>query len=471
VGPSPPSAAGSAAQRARGGLLPTLLFLGVVSTAVGSLGAPLLPTIVLVHRVSVVDSQWALTVSLLVGAVVAPTLGRLGDTRRRKGVILTATAVVLIGCVLAALPLGFAGLLVGRALQGVALALVPLAIAVAREALPAERRASAIVVLGVTTAIGIGVGYPVAGLLVQYFGLAAAFWFGAAVSALALAAAALFLPRSAGESAGWVDPAGAALLAIAATGLLLVLAQGGEWGWGAARTLWALGVSSAVLVAWVVWELRSRRPLVNVRLFRHRSVYAANISVALICAGIYPLLSIVVRLVEAPQSTGYGIGASPVLAGLMLVPFSLASFAASRTARPMIERSSAEHVVAASCLLLIAALGLYLVAIGSVALLAVVMALAGYGVGCVFAANPVQIVGGVPAAETGSALSVYQVLRSIGLAAGSALAGTALAGAVPDGSALPTIAGYRSAGVTGIVILCVALVASVVLTRFRSRPA
>ncbi len=135
----------------------------------------------------------------------------------------------------------------------------------------------------------------------------------------------------------------------------------------------------------------------------------------------------------------------------------------------MIRRASAEHVVAASCLLLIAALGLYLFAIGSVATLVVVMAIAGFGVGCVFAANPVQIVAGVTAAETGSALSFYQVVRSIGLAIGSALAGTTLAAATPDGTTLPTVSGYRATGITGIIILTVALIASIVLTRHRDR--
>lgn len=448
-----------------GGLLPTLVFLGVVSAAVGSLGAPLLPTIVTVDDVSVVDSQWALTISLLVGAVAAPAIGRLGDTHRRKGVILATVSTVAVGCVLAALPLGFTWLLIGRALQGVALALVPLAITVAREVLPVERRGPAIIVLGVTTAIGIGIGYPLAGLLVQLSGLAAAFWFGAAVSVIALVTAALVVPRSSTGSSGSIDPVGVVLLAVAVTGLLLVLAQGTGWGWTSARVVGLAGVSVAVIVTWVGWELHVPRPLVDVRLLRHRSVYSANLTVVLISAGIYPLLSIVVRLVEAPVGTGYGLGASPAAAGLMLVPFSLASFAASRAARQMIELMSPEKVVVTSCLLLIAALGLYLVAIGSAALLAVVMALAGFGVGCVFAVNPVQIVSGVPPKETGSALSFYQVLRSIGLAAGSALAGTALAASIPAGATLPTVDGYRTAGVTGVIILTVALVVSIVLAR------
>lgn len=452
-------------------MLPALVFLGIVSACVASLGAPLLPTVVAIEHVSVASSQWVLTVSLLVGAVTAPTLGRLGDSPRRKTVILAAVSTVIVGCVLAALPLGFTGLLIGRALQGFALTLVPLAIAVAREALPVARRGPAIVVLGVTTAIGIGVGYPAAGLLVQYSGLAAAFWFGAGVSSIALVVAVLVLPRAPSTPAHPVDLLGAALFALTVTGLLVVLAQGTEWGWSSPPVLLIAGVSAAVLLAWVAWELHTLHPLVDVRLLRHRSVFAANITVVLIGAGIYPLLSLVVRLVEAPHSTGYGLDASPVVAGLMLVPFSLASFAASKAAHNMIERMGAERVVVASCLLLIASLCLYLVAMHSAVLLAVVMTVAGFGVGCVFAANPVQVVSGVPPAETGSALSFYQVLRSTGLAAGSALAGTALAAAIPDGTDVPTISGYRAAGVVGIIILTVALVVSIVLARAPDRPA
>ncbi|SRR5579883_432182 len=223
-------------------LVPTLFFLGLVSTAVGSLGAPLLPTIVVVDHVSLVDSQWALTISLLVGALATPVMGRLGDGKRRKQVILVGVLAVLIGCVLAALPLGFGALLVGRGLQGVGLGLVPLAIATARDALPDERSGSAIALLGVTTAAGIGVGYPVAGLITQYLGLAAAFWFGALVSGLALVSAAVVLPVGPQRLSHAVDIPGAVLLSVSVTGLLLALSEGPNWGWLSIRPQPVVGI-------------------------------------------------------------------------------------------------------------------------------------------------------------------------------------------------------------------------------------
>src|SRR5215469_10478686 len=127
-----------AAPRGDRGLAGVLVFLAVVSTTVASLGAPLLPTIVTVDHVSLSDSQWALTISLLVGAVATPLLGRLGDGHHRRVTTLATVAAVTAGCVVSALPLGFAVLLMGRALQGVGLALAPLATAVARDNLPKE---------------------------------------------------------------------------------------------------------------------------------------------------------------------------------------------------------------------------------------------------------------------------------------------------------------------------------------------
>ena len=184
-----------------------LVFLAVQSTAVASLGTPLLPTVQRVERVSLAASQWTLTITLLAGAVATPLMGRLGDGRLRRLTTVGAVAVMLAGCVLSALPAGFAAFLAGRALQGAGLGLVPLATAVARDDLPAERSRSAIVLIGVTTAAGIGIGYPLVGLLAQGLGLYAPFWFAAGLSALALAAALVTLPDSPARPAGWMSRA------------------------------------------------------------------------------------------------------------------------------------------------------------------------------------------------------------------------------------------------------------------------
>src|SRR5438876_2847987 len=232
-------------------LAAVLVFLAVQSTAVASLGTPLLPTVQRVERVSLAASQWTLTITLLAGAIATPLMGRLGDGRLRRLTTVGAVAVMLAGCVLSALPAGFPAFLAGRTLQGAGLGLVPLATAVARDDLPAGRSRRTIALIGVTTAVGIGVGYPLAGLLAQGLGLYAPFWFVAALSAVALVAAVAVLPESPSRPPR-IDAAGAIVLGAGIAGLLLVLTEGPGWGWASAATLASGAVSAALLAAWAV---------------------------------------------------------------------------------------------------------------------------------------------------------------------------------------------------------------------------
>jgi len=110
---------------------------------------------------------------------------------------------------------------------------------------------------------------------------------------------------------------------------------------------------------------------------------------------------------------------------------------------------------------LIASMVLFLVARSSYAGIVVIMALAGFGVGCVYAVNPLQITGGVPADQTGSAISFYQLVRTVAYSIASALSATVLVLYVPAGRLLPSNAGYSAAAVVSIVVLGAALVASI----------
>jgi predicted MFS family arabinose efflux permease len=436
-------------------------FLAVESTAVASLGTPLLPTIQRDDHVSLAASQWALTVTLLVGAVATPVMGRLGDTRLRRQTAVGGVALMVAGCVLSALPGGFALFLVGRALQGVGFGLVPLATAIARDGLPGDRAGPTIALIGITTAAGVGLGYPVVGVLAQYLGLHAPFWFVAVLSALALAAAAIALPASPPRPVR-VDVPGALGLGLGLVLLLLVLAEGPGWGWDSAPTLASAAGSVVLLGAWVAWQLRARRPLIDLRLLRRPPVLAANLTAFLVAVGFYPLTSLVVRFVQTPPTAGYGFGAPVVIAGLMLTPFSLASFAASRVAARTARARSPELVVAAGCVVLLASMMLFLLARSTYWEIVVTMALSGFGVGCVYAVNPLQITGGVPAGETGSAISFNQLTRTVAYSLASALSATVLVLLTPAGGRVPANAGYSVAALVGTAVLAGALGVAVV---------
>lgn len=436
--------------------MPVLIYLAMLVAVISSLGAPLIPAIAEAAGVSVTSAQWSLTVTLVMGAVATPVIGRLGDGRHRRPVVLTVLAVVLVGSVLAALPLGLGWLIAGRALQGVGLGLTPLAIATARTALSGERSRSTVAALSVTVAAGLGLGYPLTGAIAEFGGVHAAFWFGAGASALAIGAAALVYPASPDVPPRRLDVAGAVLLGVALTAGLLALGEAEHWGWGSPAVLGLFAVAVVTLVGWVAWQLRADAPLVDLRLAGSRTAATAHGGALLVGVANYLLISSVPRLAQEPTSTGYGFGTSIVVAGLVLLPFSAASFLANRLARTLERLVGRRWVLPAGAVLLGVGELLFAFVRTDVWQLFVGMAVAGLGVGTVFAALPGLIVATVPAGETGSAMSLNQVLRYVGFAVGSALSATVLEAATGPGEQFPGTGGYASIGLIGAGA-CVAL--------------
>ncbi|HET6965474.1 MAG TPA: MFS transporter [Acidimicrobiales bacterium] len=447
-------------------LVPVLILIGMVTSVVSSLGAPLLPTIARVDHVSLGDAQWSLTVTMLVGAVTAPVLGRLGDGPARRAVILASLAAVVVGSVLAALPGGgFPLLLLGRGLHGFGLGLMPLTMAVARDSLPQHRAGPAIALLSIATVAGVGLGYPITGVLDENLGLHATFWFGAIVGSLALLVSLPVIPRSAHLQRRPLDSAGALLVGVALLALLLGITEGQPWGWGSARVVGLIVVGVVLGAAWVARERSVRHPLVDLGLLRHASVAVTNATALLIAMAMYMFIPLLTDFVQTPRSAGYGSGASVVTTGLMLLPFSALSTSMSRVAAALGARIGPERVVTIGALVMAVAVGLFAVAGGALWVGFVAMGICGIGVGFTFAAMPGLIVRSVPGGETGSALGFYQVVRYVGFCVGSGIATSILAGFTPTRHLLPDRTGFTVALTVGAAVCLVAAIVSASLGR------
>jgi hypothetical protein len=284
----------------------------------------------------------------------------------------------------------------------------------------------------------------------------AAFWFGAGASALAVVAAALVYPPSPEVPPRRLDVAGAVLLGTALAAGLLALGEGETWGWTSPAVLGLAVLAVVTLAAWARWQLRTPAPLVDLRLARSRTAVTAHGAALLVGLANYLLLSSVPRLAQTPESTGYGFGTSIIIAGLALLPFSVASFLAGRLARALERLVGRRLVLPAGAVVLGVGEALFGFVREDLWQVFVATAVAGLGVGTVFAALPALIVGTVPAGETGSAMSLNQVLRYVGFAVGSALSATVLEASTRAGQAFPDTGGYGAIAVIGVVS-CAAL--------------
>ena len=449
-------------------LVPSLLFVALVVAAVGSLGAPLITSVATTFHVSLDSAQWTLTITLLSGAVATPVLGRLGAGSHRRGTILATLAVVVAGSALTVLPLPFAWLLVGRAAQGVGLGLTALMMGVARDHLPEDRSAPTIALVSVASTIGIGVGYPLAGLLTDLGGVRAAYGLGLFVTAVAFLAAWRAMPVAPEGRSARVDVTGALLLA---GGLFLVLFLASETSlWSRHLTLAVvLAVAAALLLCiWAASELRSKSPLVDVRAVRHPAVAGANIAMLVGGVGMYLLLTLITRYAQTPHSAGYGFGLTTFVAGLVLVPFSALGFAAGKLTPRVRERIGGPLLLAGSAVVVLGAFALFAAARSSLTELFVAMGVLGFGVGSFSAAMPGVILAVTPHSETSSAMSFNQVVRSVGFSLGSAIGGLVLAAGTDTGHLFPTDSAYTTAALVGIAAMAVAAMTSLALARRRA---
>lgn len=448
-------------------LVAGLMFLGMVVAVGGSVGAPLLSMVEVRYHVSLSEAQWMVTLPFLVSAVTTPAMGRLGDGPRRRTTILVGLGVVVCGGLLAAVSTDFGMLLAGRALQGVGLGLLPLAIATARDSLPAHRVGPVVAMLSITAVAGIGLGYPLTGLIAQYGGVHAAYWFALTVAALALATSFVIIPASRHRPPVRVDVAGALMFGGVLTGLILAISEGAQWGWTSPRILGLIGAALVLLAGWIVVELRRSHPLTDLRLLRHAGVVTANAAGLLSAIGMYLLITLVVVLVQTPVEAGYGFGAPVVVAGLMLLPFSAASAAASRLGPALARRTKPATVMVCGAILLVLAMAMFAYAHRSLWEICVVMGAAGLGIGSVYSVVPGLIVRAVPQHETGSAMSFNQVLRYVGYALGGSVSSVILQAETPAGHAVPAGGAYTIAGLAACVIWIAVALAAVMLPRLR----
>jgi MFS family permease len=196
----------------------------------------------------------------------------------------------------------------------------------------------------------------------------------------------------------------------------------------------------------------------------------ADVSGFLIAVAMYLFLPIVVEFVQIPVRSGYGFGASILVSGLVLVPLSMGSFVASRFLVPYQRRFGTKSMIPLGSLAFAASALFFALEHRSLWEAFVAAGMAGVGIGFTFAAMPGFIVRAVPLGETGSATGFYQVLRSIGLSVGSALAAAILTANTPAGRITPTLGGFHLTLLVAASLGVAAAVLSYVLPGRSAKP-
>jgi len=435
---------------------PRLTFAAVAVgfAAVASLQSLLIPVLSVIGTdlgADTVGTTWILTIWLITAAVATPLLGRAGDLIGRRRMFLLALAAVAVGSILAAFAPTLGIMLIARVLQGLGGAVFPIGFGVVRDAFPAARVPSVIGALSAIMAVGSGLGTVIAGPLSLVIG-----WRGLFALPLILTTAALVLTlRGMNETATQpgerLNGVAAVLLSSWLVALLLPLSAGSLWGWGSPLTIGLLVLAVVLASVWVMVELRSKSPLVDMRMMRIPAVWSTNLTALLTGAAMFGIWAFLPRLAETPLASGFGIGASVSLAGLIMLPLLVTMASVGFVAGPL------SRVLPFAAQLSIGA-ALSAAASVSIALfhdngvqLAVAAAMLGLGTGLVTSSTPNLIVRSVPANQTGIATGMNANIRTIGGALGTTVFSAVVASSAGL-TAAPTEGGYVSAFVVGAAL-------------------
>ena len=320
-------------------------------------------------------------------------------------------------------------LLAGRAVQGVAGALlIPGALSLLTQAFPDPRERQAIGIWASSNATALIAGPVLGGVLVAHFSWQSIFLINLPLGALAVALGMWSIRESAHPEHAAFDPLGQALSVVWLGALAYGLIAAGEHGWDSRPAGLALALAAAGLAAFVTVELRARRPVLPLGLFRDRGYAVTNFASFVLGFSGYSSLFFFSLYLQQVQ------GLSPLAAGSQLAPQFIASGIASTVFGKLNPRFGLPRLMIAGYALIGAAmLGMTgLDAHTPYALTCALMVLLGVGSGLALPATSMAVMATVPRERSGMASATMNALRQSGMTIGIALLGALMSARAVD---------------------------------------
>ncbi len=282
---------------------------------------------------------WILSAYLLVGVVVTPIFGKLGDLYGKKKMLLIAMGIYAVAVSVAGFTPNIGAafgvtrpnqifLLIGvRAVQGIGMGMFPLGFAMLPEVFPAARVGQAQGIISGMFAGGAALGLVGGGWIAENYGWQLTYHTVIPVAILVFILAAVFIRESPVRQDRKVDVPGVASLGIGLAFLMLGITEGQYWGWTAwtggrvAGVPWGVPefflLAALALVFFILWERRTPSPVVSFAALRERNIWVSNLNGILVGMTMFLLFTVLIILGEYPAP---GFGLSELDAGLVLVP-------------------------------------------------------------------------------------------------------------------------------------------------------
>src|SRR5437870_1533429 len=264
---------------------------------------------------SLAGLEWTVNAYTLTFAVLLLTGAALGDRFGRRRLFVIGMTIFTLGSVAAALAPSIGALVAARAVQGLGGAIVtPLTLTILSAAVPAERRGLVLGAWGGISGLAIAIGPLVGGAVVQGISWQWIFWLNVPIGLLVIPLAARRLTATYGPTKQ-LDLRGVGLASAGLLGIVWGLVRGNSVGWGSAEVAVSLLAGAALLLLFVLWELRAPAPMLPMRFFRNRTFALTNVSSLFMFFGMFGSIFLLIQFFQTVQ------GYSPLQAGLRILPW------------------------------------------------------------------------------------------------------------------------------------------------------
>jgi EmrB/QacA subfamily drug resistance transporter len=369
--------------------------------------------------------QWVVDAYILTLGAFLLTMGSIGDSYGRKRILMIGLILFGLASMLAGISTSISQLVLMRGFMGLAAAMImPSTLSILTAAYENTiERSQAIAIWAAIYSLGIGISPMIAGFLLMRFSWNSVFFINIPIVVVAIIGEICFIPESRDEKAAQADVPSVILSIIGLVFLFFGIIQAGNIGARNPAALISLTSAAIFIAAFLLWENRTKTPMLPLYFFENPSFAGANIALAFIMFSMFGTSFCMNQYLQVV------LGYSVLQAGLALMPMALTAMVSSIMSANVADKMGIKLTVSGS--ILIAAIGmLILVFVANIttpyAILLSGMVLIGLGLGTATGPATDSIMGAIPLDKAGLGSAMNDTTRELGGALGVALLGTIL---------------------------------------------
>lgn len=294
--------------------------------------------------------QWLMAGYLLATGIVAPVVGYMGDQLSYKRLFIISLVGFILFSSLCAAAWDIQSLITFRIIQGIfGGMIIPITMTIIYQVFERERQAYAMGLWSLASMLAPVIGPTLGGWMVQYFGWKSIFILNIPIGLLSIWIVAKFIPYYKLSEKKSFDILGFLSVVISSSFLLLSFSHGSEWGWGSWKTVSLLGTGIVLLAFFIVWELKTASPLLQLKVFRFPRFRYSLILNCIVTVSMYTGTLLVPLYLQTVLML------SPMDTGLIMLPGALAMAAAAPIIGKFYNRIGPFKLVMAGILVIVAA--------------------------------------------------------------------------------------------------------------------